>query len=678
MKSGRLLIGLGLAISVAAFGLSIPARPDVQASRPMEVTVCGLGHADKGVEERLELFKAMGVTSIQTYIFWNHIETSPGRFDWSEYDADANLFKKHGLKWVPFVIAGPWYVTPEFVRRDPEMVFLRCLEHDRASAIPSIWSPRMRGYVSEYLRRFAEHYLPMDVLESVNLGISGDYGEAIYSVIGNWPGEYHSHAGYWCGDKLAGEDLRKSLSALYEGDIGRLNRAWRSAFASFEVIAPFLPEKAPSERAWQDFLSWYRGAMTSSADFWMAEARRAFPGVEIYLCTGGDMSPEHGSDFSGQAQVAARYGGGVRITNEASSFPQNVRLTRLVDTACRFYGAYFGHEPASAVTAVGMLGRFFNAVTSGARQLFVYNTPELVCQENDKWVWGEGGRTHGLYKDLLRITRPRLDTALFFPYPSSRETPPDRADFGDLAAEIRRLVDYDLVDERLVRSGILAEKSTLVLAGARILSAEALAEVRAWVDKGGVLIVLDSRPADLEGRTTGFEAFIGLTPETDEIGGLSELAFPAPDRLPSISKLPGVFVGRAFKNIAPDATPLLNMRYTEKGRVAWARNIGRGRVYVYFGPMDIKPREESWTVAHKIPLRFVQDALRDAARDGLLKKVPASLNPNIPDVYLVETEEGLWALNMGSTAQKISSGDALFELEPRSIKRFPSLLPPRK
>jgi hypothetical protein len=88
-------------------------------SRPMEITVCTISHTDKGADEKLDLLKQMGVTSIQTYIFWNKVEKERGVMDWSEYDADVALFKQHGLKWVPFVIAGPWYVTPEFVRRDP-------------------------------------------------------------------------------------------------------------------------------------------------------------------------------------------------------------------------------------------------------------------------------------------------------------------------------------------------------------------------------------------------------------------------------------------------------------------------------------------------------------------------------------------------------------------------------
>jgi len=177
----------------------------------MDISVGGFSHTDKDIDARLDLLRSLGVTSIQSYIFWNKVEKAPGVLDWSEYDADALLFKRHGLKWVPFVIVGPWYVTPEFVRRDPKMVMLRCLEHDRDSAIPSIWCPRLRDYVRDYLRKFSDHYMPMGVIESVNVGISGDYGEAIYSVWGSWPGEYHSHPGYWCGDALAVADFRRSV-----------------------------------------------------------------------------------------------------------------------------------------------------------------------------------------------------------------------------------------------------------------------------------------------------------------------------------------------------------------------------------------------------------------------------------------------------------------------------------
>jgi hypothetical protein len=639
-------------------------------SQPLEVTVCSVSHTDKDADERLELFKQIGVTSIQTYIYWDKVEKERGVMDWSEYDADAALFKKHGLKWIPFVIAGPWYVTPEFARQDPDIVMLRCLEHGRESAIPSLWSPRLREYVREYLKKFAEHYLPQGVLESVNLGITGDYGEAIYSVVGNWPGEYHSHGGFWCGDALAAADFRRAMKESYGGDIAALNQAWKSNHKSFEEVTPFLPAKPPSARARLEFLRWYRDSMTEYADFWLESARGFFPGTEIYLCTGGDMAPEHGSDFSAQAEVASKYGAGIRITNEASSFPQNFALTRLVGSACRFYGAYFGHEPASAVTPIGMLGRMFNAVTSGARQLFLYNTPELVSEQGGKLSLGEGGLFHLQYKDWQKTTVPVIDVGLLYPTSSDTHLIREYGTFRDLAAEVRRLVDYDLLDERLIQEDALAKVRILVMAGADILEAATLDKIATWVSAGGLLFILESRPQDWDGANNSFDALLGFAPGSDEIRGITEMTVDEAERLPSLASLPPVFVSRAFTGLASDIEPYLSMRYAAKGRVAWRRRVGEGYIYAYFGPMDLKQREDSWMVAHNIPFRFLKDGIEDCARRGLLNKIPQSLNLNVLDVYLVETTEGLLALNMCDQARTFETGSGRVDIPGRSLLKI--------
>ncbi len=636
-------------------------------SQSMEITVCSVSHWDANADEKLDLLKQMGVTSIQTYIFWNKVETEHGVMDWSEYDADAALFKRNGLKWVPFIIAGPWYVTPEFVRSDPEIVMLRCLEHGRDSAIPSLWSPRLRDYVREYLSRFASHYLPQNVLESINLGITGDYGEAIYSVIGNWPGEYHSHAGFWCGDSLAALDFRRAMKELYAGDIAALNQAWKARHESFDDLSPFLPSEAPSLRARLELLHWYRDSMTEYAEFWLSAARELFPGTEIYLCTGGDMASEHGSDFSAQARVAAKYGAGIRITNEASSFPQNFALTRLVGSAGRFYGAYFGHEPASAVTPVGMMGRLFNAVTSGARQLFMYNTPELITEREGKPAVGDGGLYHLKYKGWQKITAPVVEVGLLYPTSSSTHVFKDYGTFRDLAAELRRVVDYDLVDERMIQDGGPKNMAILIVIGADVLEGHTVQKISSWVDGGGTLFVLSSRPTDWDLQTRAFDDLIGLTPESDEIQGITELVVNAPQRLPSLALLPPTFITRAFMALASGAHPLLSMRYAKEGKLAWERDFGQGRVYAYFGPLDLKQEEESWMVARNLPFLFLKDGLTDAVRDGKLRKSPATLNFDVRDVYLVETQEGLLALNMGDETKKVSFPGGVLEIPGRSL-----------
>ncbi len=66
----------------------------------------------------------------------------------------------------------------------------------------------------------------MNVLESIQPGICGDYGEAIMPVRGNWPGDYHTHLGYWCG----GVDAIASFRAWLMEKFG-LGRAIESRLA---------------------------------------------------------------------------------------------------------------------------------------------------------------------------------------------------------------------------------------------------------------------------------------------------------------------------------------------------------------------------------------------------------------------------------------------------------------
>ncbi|MCB1104100.1 MAG: family 14 glycosylhydrolase [Opitutaceae bacterium] len=664
----RLVIAILL---VLRFAWPLPAAEP--AGAPMTITVNSWDLSDEAdVVARLIALKQLGVTSIQTYIYWNKVEQSPGVLDWSAYDREARLYQKHGLKWVPFVIVGPWYLTPDFVRADPAITMYRCLEHGRDSAIPSLWSPRLRDYVRGFLARFAEHFGPMGVLESVNLGVTGDYGEAIYPVIGNWPGAYHSHAGYWCGDALAAADFRAHLRGLYPAGVAALNQAWQTRYASWDEVRPFVPGQAPSERAWQEMLAWYRGAMTDWAEFWLATTRELLPGTDIYLCTGGDMAPEHGSDFSAQAKVAARYHAGIRITNEASSYPANVRLTRMVASASRFYGAYFGHEPAALVTPDGMLGRQFNAVTSGARQLFAYLTPETIIRQPDgTYAAGPAGRHYLRNHALMRVQRPVVGVAWYQAAPARAEQAQDRRDLADLSTAVRRFVDYDMLDDRLIREGALRDKQILLLFKNQVMPAEVLARIRQWVEAGGIAFFFDSRGADFDGRSEAYDQLLGLTAAADKVTGINLITVRDPAAYPSIASLADLFGTTALVGLAPECETLLGMEYAPNLAVAWRHPVGAGRVYAYFGPIDLKVDEESWVTAKRVPLRFLRDSLRQCLAEGLLPAEPASLNLDEPDVYKVLTTEGLWVLNLRGTAATIPVDGQPVEVPAKSITLCP-------
>src|SRR5205823_3213102 len=81
-----------------------------------------------------------------------------------------------------------------------------------------------------------------------------------------------------------------------------LRAAWGEKAAAIEIekVEPFLRADAPGDRAWLDFLDWYVESMNDYASFWMRETRKNFPKGDIYLCTGGNADPRHGSDFGGK------------------------------------------------------------------------------------------------------------------------------------------------------------------------------------------------------------------------------------------------------------------------------------------------------------------------------------------------------------------------------------------
>lgn len=164
-------------------------------------------------------------------------------------------------------------------------------------------------------------------------------------------------------------------------------------------------------------------------------------------CTGGDGYPTHGSDFTHQARIAAKYKAGVRITNEGSDYPTNFWLTRWVASACKHYKTFYGFEPAAGVDEHGLVVRIYNVAASGADQLFEYSgnmTGSLQRREAFRQHIG-----------LLSKGKPVVDTAVYIPkthitaHPREWQTP-----FVE-AGRIRDALDLDFVDAEMVAEGAL-------------------------------------------------------------------------------------------------------------------------------------------------------------------------------------------------------------------------------
>ncbi|MGV8096228.1 MAG: family 14 glycosylhydrolase [Mangrovibacterium sp.] len=445
------------------------------------------------------LYKSLGATSVESYVTWETCEQEgEGIWDWSRWDETVNVLKKNNLKWVPFLIVGPAYSTPGWFRAGRDHFPCRCLEHGMDSKIESLWNPDLPKWIDRFVKAFADRYKHFGVIESVLLGIQGDFGEAIYSVWGGgWtfdiPGEYHNHVGFWCDDPYALADFQDFIRRRYIS-LDKLNKAWGTAYTNFnktdfpgrkeelEKFEKTVQSGDPlSRRRWIDFIDWYRGAMTNWADWWMGTARKYFPNTPIYLCTGGWAEPRHGSNFAEQTRVAAKHGAGIRITNEASDYKTNFSYTIWVASAAKHYHTYFGFEPAGEENENGIIARIYNATASGANQLFDYPSN----------ITSSPGRTEVQQKHLkylFHVSAPIVPVALWYPNVSLTLK---WGDFLEKSALFRDYTDFDFIDETMLGTGALDQHKVLVIIQGKVMETADAIRIAEWIKNGGHAVVMD-------------------------------------------------------------------------------------------------------------------------------------------------------------------------------------------
>ncbi len=568
----------------------------------MQVTIgMDYGFSDTLInrDEVFSWLRDHGVSSVQTYVRWRGLEPQSGTWSYDVFDRDLECLLQYGLKWVPFLIAGPWYATPEWFQASRESVFAQCLEHGQETKTQSIWNPYFLPYVESFLRTFHNHYSDMSPLESIILGVTGDYGEAIYPVVGNWPGAYHSHPGLWCGDRYAVAAFRAYLRKQHSS-LTALNGYWGSHFRDWNQVHPFQREAAYSDHAWLDLIAWYRSSMTEWSGHWLESARTVFGNaVDLYLCTGGDMAPNHGSDFTDQAKVAHQYRAGIRITNEASDFLENIALTRLVTTGATYYGGYAGLEPWGPVSASGLVVRMFNAMGTNVRHLHAYAGNLLEVEEGVGQFMPESQRAWDEnWRDLVRRV-PKYRVALCLSNIDLTLTDRGMGHSGirSTVEALRPVVDFAVVDEHLVSDRILYDPSIqlVVLAPADTWNPLLVRELIDFVRRGGTVVArgiprVFGGFADWVGEWTGEQA------STQQWSGNVKVQVVPNSSVLSSTELGAWYVGKTVTGLAKHAEILwegdrrsfgfaLDREETPGGTnpqaVLWKVPLGQGASYFY-------------------------------------------------------------------------------------------------
>jgi len=468
-----------------------------------------------------KFLQSTGTTTLETYVKWIDIEPEPGQFVFKDFDSALVNFGKFGVKWQPFLICGPWYATPYWFRESGKSRFFRCLEHDRNTGVQSIWNKGFRATTSRFLRLFHDHYKTRDkALDSILLGISGVYGEAIYPVIGNFDGQYHLHRGFWCNDPDAIRDFRRHLKKKFR-TIAKLNARWGTAYRGLDKVKPFLKKDAPSRRAMVDMVYWYRQSMLDHAEFWISEARKLWKTKDIYLCMGGDGSAEEGQHYTAAAKLCAKYGVGIRDTNARDNFPFLHTYQCSTAVATNYYGTYCGFESSNGSTRKFILARMFAFITSNAREFHEYSFL-------DKPDVAQIFRKFRKLMDIEVHRRPRIavfSSEAYLNWHHEHASSWELKGFPwgmppaphDLFTTLRCHFDYDLINDSLIRNGILDNYEVLILPGFTIIEDDILALIRKKAARPGAVIIhgknkietVDEKPVTFENVKT-FPGLRGL------------------------------------------------------------------------------------------------------------------------------------------------------------------------
>ena len=385
--------------------------------------------------------------------------------------------------------------------------------------------------MEHFIQILAEHYGNANIIDSVLLGISGNWGESIFPANGCMIGGFHTHQGWWCGDQYARANFSTVMMVKY-GSLDNVNDAWGTGFKTLkEICFPDVGKRplwlrnflgfvwqyqpywlksrinlarsvfAKTQKAdvkalcrWLDFVDWYMDSMTKWSEFWLKTARHHIPDLPVTLVTGGNGGPRMGADFTAQAKLAGRYDSGMRITNQTDDYLSSFVITRLMSAACRYYGADYSTEEAAINSETGIIMRIFDAATSGASSIYFKRLIGLGYDKYTRTFVPSGELSSSAvnfekYEYYLQQRRPVVDIAVFYPSRAIKIQESIQHPLFDFLQRLRETFDYDLIDERMVIDEALSAYRFFVLSGDNLVNGTVCSSIQAWIRGGGILWV---------------------------------------------------------------------------------------------------------------------------------------------------------------------------------------------
>lgn len=502
----------------------VEAKNFAEAERTADEILSMLGASDKSTANAFEALhreerdayiadaKKFNLYGIEEYIGWSVVEPEPGKPNWDLYREDATAIRKAGHEFVAFL----WIQTlPEWVKNDSKYIFTSNVATGLETEALSIFAPET---LDAYDHFFGEAKRELgNQIDILRIGSPYDFGETSYPAAGAsfaFPMK-NLEAGFWVNEAPARTHFKETMKNKY-GTVEQLNAAWNTSFASFETID--YPKDNKNPRYWLDFIHWYQDGFTEMMGKIIVIAQKHFPETPININLGWPHEKVNlGQDISGLAEMTAEKGIYLRTP---TGFTVPFLYTKRVATAARHYKPTgFSSEPADTNTTCEQMALvYFKDLTTGVNWHFDYGPNYDRCQQSlaeYRKLWMNGGY-------------PQIDTALFFPTTSHFLDNWDNwrsegfsGGFPEglqaYAEDLRDMMDYDVVDERLVSDGFLDSYRVLIWPVGSVAESDTLQKIKTWVENGGTLLIAGLKNIKTVEQTRGaFEDLMHL-PSTDGV-----------------------------------------------------------------------------------------------------------------------------------------------------------------
>jgi hypothetical protein len=464
-------------------------------------------------ESLLASAKTLNLSGIEDYIGWAAVEPEQGKPNWDVYREDATAIRKAGISFVPYL----WVqALPAWAKADPKYVYAGNVATGLATGALSIFAPET---LAAYDRLFGQAKREIGTYTDIlRIGSPYDFGETAYpagAASFAFPMK-NLESGFWVNEAPARAHFKASMRSKYPS-IQALNAAWGTTFSAFESLD--YPKDNTHPRFWLDFILWYHQAFTGRMGMIVELAQKHFPGTPININIGWPYEKINlGQDISGLLKMA----GGRHIyvrTPTGASVP--FLYTKRVATAARHYApASFSSEPVDGNAPCRQIAlAYFKDLTTGVKWHFDYGPNFDRCPQalaDYRAVWRDA-------------EYPKVDTALFFPttahylddwnnWNGSGFNGGFPEGLQQYAEDLRDMLDYDVVDERLVSDGFLDAYRVLIWPAGDVVESATARKVKTWVENGGTLLIADRKRIQTVEGAPAFEDLPAGKGKVIEIG----------------------------------------------------------------------------------------------------------------------------------------------------------------